>query len=208
MFGPLDPQTYCDVGEIRLFPYKGKNIPKGWMECDGRELKIMDYSTLYSVIGTIYGGDGASTFRIPDLRGRVAVGAGAMDSKRRPVDGPAGLPVIGSRGGAEQVTLTLSQMPAHRHTVIADATNRTTGSTPNTLRNSIPSTARKPQNAAATAPAAPAIYGPAKSGSLQALAAQSVKTAGSGAAHENRQPFLPLVYCIAVWGVYPIPSGS
>ncbi|WP_371346640.1 phage tail protein [Ancylobacter sp. IITR112] len=207
MSEPSDPQTYCSVGEIRLFPYKGKNIPKGWMECDGRELEIIQYSTLYSVIGELYGGDGRYKFRIPDLRGRAAVGAGAMDSRQRPVEGPAGLPVIGSSGGAEQVTLTLSQMPAHRHTVIADTTNRTTGSTPNTLRNSIPSTARKPQNAAATAPAAPSIYGPAKSGSLQALAAQSVKPAGNSAAHENRQPFLPLVYCIAVGGFYPTPRG-
>lgn len=127
------------------------------------------------------------------------------DGHDRPVNGHAGLPAIGSHGGAEHVTLTLSQMPPHSHRVTADTANRTTGSMPNTIRNSIPSTVQKPQNASSTAPApaAPAIYGPAKSGSLQALAAQGVKTAGSGAGHENRQPFLPLVYCIAISGLYP-----
>lgn len=76
----------------------------------GRSLRSKNYS-LYSLIGTTYGGDGRDTFQLPDLRGRTAVDSGLIDGHDRPVNGHAGLPAIGSHGGAEHVTLTLSQMP-------------------------------------------------------------------------------------------------
>ncbi|MGO4708981.1 phage tail protein [Chryseobacterium sp. 2TAF14] len=94
------------IGEIRLFA--GNFAPLGWAFCDGTLYSIAVYSTVYSILGTTYGGDGKTTFGVPDLRGRVAVGTGQG----------AGLPNIelGEAGGTETVTMTTAQMPMHTHT--------------------------------------------------------------------------------------------
>src|SRR3954469_20131093 len=100
----MDVEPY--LGEIRMFA--GHYAPVGWLTCDGRELAIADYQTLFSVIGTTYGGDGEQTFALPDLAGRVPVhqGTSATSGTTYP---------IGARGGSEEVTLVAQELPVHRH---------------------------------------------------------------------------------------------
>src|SRR5579859_4038569 len=102
------------VGEIRMFG--GNFAPAGWMFCDGQLLPISEYETLFNLIGTTYGGDGQSTFALPDLRGRLPIhmGSGFVQAQN---------------GGVESVTLSTNQIPAHTHPVLA-TTNPNTGSLP------------------------------------------------------------------------------
>src|SRR5215471_13272350 len=97
------------VGEIRMFA--GNFAPAGWMFCEGQLLPISDYETLYNLIGTTYGGDGQSTFALPDLRGRLPIHMGGGFT-------------LAETGGAESVTLTVSTIPAHSHAVTAAATGQ------------------------------------------------------------------------------------
>jgi len=103
------------VGEIRMFA--GNFAPAGWMFCEGQLLPISEYETLFNLIGTTYGGDGQSTFQLPDLRGRLPMHMGNGFT-------------LAQIGGVETVTLTTSQIPAHSHTVLA-TTNSNTASLPN-----------------------------------------------------------------------------
>jgi len=103
------------VGEIRMFG--GNFAPVGWMLCEGQLLPISEYDVLFNLIGTTYGGDGQSTFGLPDLRGRLPMHQGNGFT-------------LGEIGGVESVTLTISQMPSHNHTALAS-----TGSTAQTLAN-------------------------------------------------------------------------
>lgn len=92
-----------------IFLWAGTRIPRGWMACQGQQLEISQYTALFSVIGTTYGGDGRVMFQLPDLRGRLALGAG---------DGPGLYPWgLGQRGGTETVTLSEDEMPAHSHDI-------------------------------------------------------------------------------------------
>src|SRR5712671_4781371 len=102
------------VGEIRMFA--GNFAPAGWMFCEGQLLPISEYETLFNLIGTTYGGDGQSTFALPDLRGRLPIHQGAGFT-------------LAQNGGAEQVTLTVSQIPAHTHPFLASG-NLASGSSP------------------------------------------------------------------------------
>src|SRR5919202_6439989 len=99
------------VGEIRMFA--GNFAPAGWMFCEGQLLPISENETLFQLIGTTYGGDGESTFALPDLRGRIPVHQGSGF-------------ILAETGGVEQVTLTVNQMPAHGHSLLASAANATT----------------------------------------------------------------------------------
>ncbi len=96
------------IGEVRLFA--GNFAPLGWAFCDGTLYSIAEYTTVFSLLGTIYGGDGQTTFAVPDLRGRIAVGTGTG----------LGLSniVLGQKGGTESVTMTTAQMPAHIHSAM------------------------------------------------------------------------------------------
>src|SRR5205085_5882030 len=101
------------IGEIRLFA--GNFPPAGWMLCQGAILPISEYETLFNLIGTTYGGDGQSTFALPDLQSRIPVHQGT---------GSAGTPyTLAQTGGVEQVTLTTQQIPSHTHTFLASADN-------------------------------------------------------------------------------------
>lgn len=191
------------LGEIRLFPYA--KVPSGWLECKGQLLPVREHGALYHLIANTYGGEKDKTFALPDLRGRAVVGAGTVSGTGRMVGSGQSL-AGGQTGGAERVALTSEQMPPHRHEVLAEVTNSGSGATPNTLRNAVPSTARKPASAAPSAPPAPAIYGTADPAKLQPLAPDSVMVSGAGAPHENRQPYLPLIYCICSSGIYPVRS--
>jgi len=159
------------LGEIRPFGFNF--APRGWALCDGQILPIAQNPSLYSLLGTTYGGDGRTTFALPDLRGRTPVG---FDSALR----------LGTRDGQEQVTLTLGDLPSHDHSVNASADAGSASTvTGNALANGGTSL----------------TYGTAST--LVATNPAAVGAAGGGQAHDNMQPFLTLNYCIAVRGLFP-----
>lgn len=168
------------IGEIRIFA--GNFSPRGWAFCAGQLLPISQNTALFSILGTTYGGDGKTTFALPDLRGRMPVGMGK---------GP-GLTerALGEAGGQESVTLTEAQIPAHTHaiTVAADSTVATTD---------------RPQGAlpARNAAAIPA-FGKTSNSTLAPNAATAAP-AGGGAPHPNMPPFLGIGYIIALQGIFP-----
>ncbi|HET6309267.1 MAG TPA: tail fiber protein [Rhodopila sp.] len=172
-------------------PYVGQVIavgfnfaPVGWLLCNGQLVQISEYEALYNLIGTTYGGNGQTTFGVPDLCGRSPLGQGT---------GP-GLPtyVLGQMGGTESVSLTSAQIAAHTHPLLASSGTGTTG-TPasNMALANQPGTTVK-------------IYGPA-SNSLT-LAPSAIGASGNNLPHENRQPFNTVNYIIAAFGVYPSQS--
>lgn len=165
------------VGEIRLFA--GNFAPSGWMLCDGSVLSIAENETLFVLIGTTYGGDGESTFALPDLRGRVPMhqGTGPGLSTRQ----------IGQTGGVETVTLTPSQIPSHTHVMQA---TRTAASSSSGVAGSL-------TGAASTT----AFYGSTPGGG--ALAGQALLPAGSGMPHNNMAPFVGVNFIIALFGIFP-----
>jgi len=162
------------IAEIKIFA--GNFPPRSWAQCDGQLFPISQNTALFSLLGTTYGGDGKSTFALPDLRGR---------SPMQPGQGP-GLSVrdIGERDGTEQETLSLSQLPLHSHHLNA-ATAATTAAAANALLG---------QSAAK-------VYGPAAN--LVPMANEAIGAAGGGQPHENRQPYLTLNFIIALQGVFP-----
>lgn len=178
------------IGEIRLFSYTS-TIPAGWHICDGTILPINQYQALYSLLGTQFGGNGTTTFALPDLRGRVPV------EYSNTATNPTYL--VGATGGSESVVLTTATIPAHTHQFVA-ANNP--GTTPNPAGELIgaPSQPKTP----AGLPQAPNIYlNSPTPASLVGLNAFSITPQGGGQAHENRQPFQVLQYAIAMTGVYP-----
>jgi len=165
------------LGEIKLLPYDWP--PKGWAPCDGRLLAISTNQALFSLLGITYGGNGTTTFALPDLRGRVPIHPNLS----------AGV-VQGAVGGVENVTLLLNNLPAHNHGVSAS----TTQGDNQTFENNYIAGAK---NGTADVN----VYGSAAS--LQALNPASVSNTGGGQAHGNCQPSLVLNYCIATQGIYP-----
>ena len=166
------------IGQIKLFG--GNFAPRGYALCSGQLLSIAQDTALFSLLGTTYGGDGQTTFGLPDLRGRAPVHAGT---------GP-GLPPVsqGEMSGVEQVQLTRAQMPAHGHGVMASA-DLVTGAAP----------AGKLMGAKGRGGAN--WYAPAAS--LTPLAAGTGGNSGGGQAHNNMQPSLALNFIIALEGIYP-----
>jgi microcystin-dependent protein len=164
------------LGTIRLVGFNF--APVDWALCQGQTLSIAQNPALFALIGTCFGGDGVQTFNLPDLRSRVALGQGQGPGLSNYLQGQA--------GGAEIVTLTVGQAPAHSHTLMA-ATNVTTPNPGPGVVLGTPATAVR-------------LYGAA---SPTALASNSIGAFGGGAAHENRQPFLALNYIIALQGIFP-----
>lgn len=172
------------IGQIVMFA--GNFAPRGWALCDGQLLPISQYSALFSILGTTYGGDGRSTFALPDLRGRVAI---------HPGNGP-GLSAykLGQKGGAETQTLTTAQLPSHSHTIHA---------------NSGPGTSATASNGSTiaghgtTAPPAGNFTSQAPN---VALSPQSASNTGGGQPVDIRQPYLTVNFIIALQGVYPSRS--
>ncbi len=169
-------QTDQYVGEIRLVPFNF--APTGWANCSGQIMSISQNTALFSLLGTTYGGDGKSTFALPNLNASVAVDAG---------QGP-GLSnyVLGQSGGASTVTLTANQIPVHAHAFRADTHNGTT----DTPIGNYPAA-----NAAGAPQYATATNGQMNSG--------MVGTAGGGQPHNNMMPYLGLKFIIALQGVFP-----
>ena len=165
------------LAEIRLFPFTF--APRGWALCDGQVLPIAQNTALFSLLGTMYGGDGRSNFALPDFQGRAAMspGQGAGLSLR----------TIGDSGGSETVTLTDSQMPMHSHSVAAT------------------SSAGQTQMPAGAVPAMAAddTYGPPGTKRLVPMDAGNIGFTGGGQPHNNLQPFLVLNFAIALQGIFP-----
>lgn len=165
------------IGEIRIFA--GTFAPVGWALCQGQTMSIAENDVLFNLIGTTYGGDGQSTFALPDLRGRIPVHA----------DG-AGY-VLGQSGGVESVTLTTQQVPAHTHPVSgSSATASVTSSTGN-----VPAT---------TAGVTVFAYGTDQPQTT--LHPSSVAPSGSSQPHDNLQPYLCISFIISTFGIYPTPN--
>jgi len=162
------------VGEIRLFA--GNFAPAGWVFCDGQLLPISENETLFNLIGTTYGGDGQSTFALPDLRGRV------------PIHFASGF-ILAETGGAEEVTLTAQQIPAHSHPFMASADP---ANSPNPAAHVL----------AETVSTTPYFAGPP----AVALAPQSVLSTGGSQPHTNLQPYLCIHYIISLFGIFPSPT--
>ena len=161
------------LGEISICAFAF--APKGWAFCHGQLLPINQYQALFSLLGTTYGGNGQTTFALPDLRGRSPL----HFSPNRP---------LGSRLGEEAHTLLTSELPGHAHTFM--------GSTD--LANTTTPTGALP---AAKARGGKDIY--TTGGPLQTLHPQAVAPTGGGQPHENMQPFLTLNFVIALQGVFP-----
>lgn len=165
------------IGEIRLLPYTF--APRDWAFCNGQLLSIAQNTALFSILGTTYGGDGHTTFGLPNLKGRLAMGAGQGS-------GLTAHP-LGAAVGSATVTLTANELPAHNHQLICDATM---GSQPN------------PGEAFAAGERGGALYH-SNPTSLVPMAPQAMSMAGGGGAHPNIQPFVVVNYCICLVGVYP-----
>ena len=164
------------VGEIRMFA--GTFAPRGWAYCDGQLLSISQNDALFSLFGTIYGGDGRTTFGLPDLRGRIPVHAGQGPglSDRR----------LGAKGGAETVALTTNQLASHSHAV--KGTNDSANSTDPGSR--LPAGSTTINLFVSTAPTV----------NFNAAAIPSV---GGNGAHTNLMPFLCIHFIVALVGIYP-----
>lgn len=160
------------VGEVALFGIDF--APRGWASCDGQLLSIAQNQALYSILGTNFGGDGRTSFALPNLNGRAALGAGS---------GP-GLSSyqVGEFGGQDSVALTQSEMPVHTHATMASPGAATTG---------------VPVNAV---PAAGNV--PLRTGAEPTLT-EALEVAGGGQPHSNMQPSLVMRYCIALVGIFP-----
>jgi microcystin-dependent protein len=159
------------VGEIRMFA--GNFAPAGWMFCEGQLLPISEYETLFNLIGTTYGGDGQSTFALPDLRGRIPIHQGNGF-------------ILAETGGSEEITLTVNQIPAHKHTLLAVAEP---GRSPNPEGNLL-----------------------AKSTTLDAyindtpsspMNSQAISQVGGSQPHNNFQPYLCVDFIISLFGIFP-----
>jgi microcystin-dependent protein len=162
------------VGEIRMFA--GNFPPAGWMLCDGTPLPISENETLFQLIGTTYGGDGESTFNLPDLQSRVPVHMGNGS-------------ILAETGGVEQVTLTTQQIPVHTHPMTGSTANGTQASPANNILAS--STTIAPY--AAETPTV-------------AMAANSIGPQGGSQPHDNMQPYLVINYIISLFGIFPSPT--
>lgn len=168
------------VAEIRIFPFNF--APKGWAFCDGQLLPISQNTALFSLLGTTYGGDGKSTFALPDLQGSAPMQPGQGQG--------LSLRDLGEIGGVESITLLVSEMPFHTHQFQAhgvDLANLNAGD-PNRVLGASANASLYQNNAASS----PVIMAP-----------QALPPAGGGLPHNNMQPYLTLNFCIALQGVFP-----
>lgn len=166
------------IGQINLFGFQFP--PRFWAQCNGQLLPISQNSALFALLGTFYGGNGTTTFALPDLRGRVPVSFGNST--------PLGNVAIGQVAGAETVALTSANLPAHTHALAASTQVATRRPPPGRMLATDTST-----NAEYYAPP----------GAITSLSPNSIGSTGGALPHENRQPFLAVNFCIALQGIFP-----
>ncbi len=172
-----EPMAQPYVGEIRMFA--GNFAPAGWMFCEGQLLPISENETLFQLIGTTYGGDGQSTFALPDLRGRIPIHQGNGF-------------ILAETGGVEEVTLTVNQIAAHSHALLATQT-------------SAAGTAPSPNVVLAVA-AASTITPYGTDNPTTPLHANSMTSVGGSQPHTNFQPYLCVDFIISLFGIFPSPT--
>jgi microcystin-dependent protein len=162
------------VGEIRIFA--GNFNPNGWMFCEGQLLPISEFETLFNLIGTTYGGDGQSTFALPDLRGRIPIHWGQGFT-------------LAETGGVEEVTLTIQQIPSHNHAFLGS-----TGlaSDANVINNIVAQSTQ--------------FFPYINVNPSVAMAPQSIAPTGGSQPHTNFQPYLCLNFIISLFGIFPSPT--
>ncbi|MEO8379357.1 MAG: tail fiber protein [Acidobacteriota bacterium] len=164
------------VGEIRMFA--GNFAPAGWMFCEGQLLPISENETLFQLIGTTYGGDGQSTFALPDLRGRIPIHQGNGF-------------ILAETGGVEEVTLSVNQIPAHSHPALC------TGDLANVAA---------PTNNVLAAPADVNTLPYGTDAPIGAMSPQSISSVGGSQPHTNFQPYLCVDFIISLFGIFPSPT--
>ena len=165
------------IGEIRIFA--GDFVPLGWALCNGQLLAISELDALFALIGTTYGGDGQTTFAVPDLRGRAPL----HQNFQHP---------IGASGGVERVTLGAQHVPPHGHLVLA---------------SSQPASAGTPSGKVTAATlGSTKLYAFASGQPTANMAASAVSTVGGSGSHENRMPFMALNFIISLFGIFPSQS--
>lgn len=163
------------IGEIRMFA--GNFAPAGWMFCEGQLIPISENETLFQLIGTTYGGDGQSTFALPDLRGRIPIHQGNGF-------------ILAETGGAEEITLTTSQIPAHSHVPLATLAG---GTSTSPVGNH-------------WAVATSGFYSDAVPNAGAPLAADAISFIGGSQPHTNMQPYLCVNFIISLFGIFPSPT--
>lgn len=164
------------IGEIRMFA--GNFAPRGWALCDGQLLAVSQNDALFSLLGTIYGGDGRTTFGLPDMRGRIPIHAGngpGLSSRR-----------LGTKGGSQKVTLTANQLPSHTHPMQAS----TGAGNSNEPQNNVPSNS-------------PSVDLYIEDPTDVDMAATAITSVGGSQSHNNMQPFLGINFIIALSGIFP-----
>ncbi|MFJ7951294.1 phage tail protein [Lysinibacillus sp. NPDC096418] len=162
------------VGEIRMFA--GNYAPQGWAFCNGQLLQIANNEVLFALIGTTYGGDGLTTFALPDFQGRVVLHQGTNPKTGTPF-------VMAKKGGAETVTLATTQLPAHTHRAVASSLEGTTSNPENAVW------AKGMQYSTQT-----------PNGTMNSTI---ISSKGSNFPHDNMMPFLSISYIIALEGIFP-----
>lgn len=161
------------VGEIRMFA--GNFAPAGWMFCEGQLLPISENETLFQLIGTTYGGDGQSTFGLPDLRGRIPIHQGNGF-------------ILAETGGAEEITLTVNQIPAHSHPLLVSNDAALLNNPQNNLTGQTRNKFYRPQDTVVN------------------LAPQTISSVGGSQPHTNFQPYLCVDFIISLFGIFPSPT--
>ena len=159
------------LGEIKIMSFGF--APRNWAMCNGQFMPINQNQALFSLLGTMYGGNGQTTFALPDLRGQTPIHQGPQNT-------------IGTKGGEQSHTLTMQEMPQHVHLGQVQPANATTGNPANSLLAGVPTFAYRTSVTNATT-----------------LLPASVTNIGGSQAHQNMQPFLTLTFCIALIGIFP-----
>lgn len=167
------------LGEIRIFSFGF--APQYWAKCEGQIMQIQQNNALYALLGTRFGGNGSTTFGLPDLRGRTGVSKALI---------PSGY-AVGNSGGAATVTLTAVNLPPHNHAFQASTQTASVNPASGAIYAAVSNTAYP-------------IYGtPTSSAAITSLAPSTLSSNGGNAAHNNMQPYQALNFCIATAGIFP-----
>lgn len=179
-----------------MFAGPTTNLPANWHVCDGSLQSMSTYQALYAVLGTTYGGDGRTTFALPDLRGRVPMGTGS---------GPGLTPrTLGAFGGTETVALSAAQMPAHSHAFNATSAAASTLTPRGNMFGNISNVTANLQ--IAPSPGQVNIYQDPLTSSLVTLNGNAISTEGAGAPHDNMMPSAVIQFIICMNGIFPVTN--